>query len=195
MSDDQKADEKRTGPARQSFRANEPSYRAQEELAAARPMPVDHEERARKRLAELRAQIGDDFGSDVFIDKFYALAPPGWSYNWKRYSTFNKEDPQYLASQSRFGWSPVPAHRHRELLFPEYADESIIVDGLILMERPKELTDLRNKLDNEAAVAQVRAKEEQAMSEAPEGTAPRPKSFDGWRPRIQTEIGPLGVPE
>lgn len=192
MNDD-KVEEKRAGPSRQSFRANEPSYRVQDELVAARPVPVDHEERARKRLAELRAQIGDDFGSDVFIDKFYAVAPPGWSYNWKRFSTWNKEDPQYLASQARFGWSPVPAHRHRELLFPEYADESIIIDGLILMERPQELTDLRKKLDYESAVSQVTMKEA-SMADAPEGTAPR--NHPEVRPRISTQIGPpIGVPE
>ncbi len=42
---------------------------------------------------------------------------------------FQQELPHYTTQLLRTGWAPVPAHRHRELLFPEYTDESIIIDA------------------------------------------------------------------
>lgn len=169
-----------------------PGLRAPDE---ARPVAIDHEARARKRMAELRPLLENESIGGEVADKFYAEAPPGWTYEWKLYSVFNKEYPQYLAGLKHQGWSPVPASRVRHLLYDEYTDENCVVDGLILMERPKELTDRRRKQDHDFAVHQIKSKEEAAKYEAPEGTAPRPKQFEGWKPRINTEVGPIGVPE
>jgi hypothetical protein len=120
---------------------NKETVRSVEEVAGHKPQPIDHEARARQRVAEIRAIHGDDEFSETYVDKWFAQAPPGWVYEWKTHSVWNKEYPQYVNGLQRTGWSPVQAARHRELLFPEYEAENIIIDGMILMERPKELTD------------------------------------------------------
>src|SRR5271166_5665709 len=89
----------------------------------------DHLERARKRLAELRAEPHDTTGNDVY-DALSVQAPPGWSYNWKKAAIYNKDDPAYVAGLQRGGWSFVPASRHMDRLYPGYKGESIIIGGL-----------------------------------------------------------------
>jgi hypothetical protein len=167
-------------------------FRDEEE---ARPGYMDHMERARRRISELRAQYGDmeDEDSDVNLDRFYAESPPGWTYEWKTHTVFNKTFPHYTNQLLRSGWSPVPASRHRELLFPEYSDESIIVDGLMLMERPKELTDRRRMRERSKATDQVRNSEAK-LTEAPPGTAPRDQHRK-TQPRVGSTVGPIGVPD
>jgi hypothetical protein len=162
----------------------------------ARPGYVDHMDRARRRISELRAQYGDmddDNDSDVYLDRFYAESPPGWTYEWKTHTVFNKAFPHYTTQLLRSGWSPVPANRHRELLYPEYTDESIIIDGLMLMERPKELTDRRRLREKLKATDQVRNSEAKLV-EAPAGTAPR-DAHRKTQPRVGSTVGPIGVPD
>jgi len=154
-----------------------------------RPGSEDHLERARKRVAEIRALHGDDDNTEVFVDKWYAEAPPGWTYEWKTHSVFNKEFPQYQSALLRTGWSPVPAARHRDLTYPGYADENIVVDGMMLMERPKELTDRVRKREYLKAVDQVRQSEAK-LADAPPGHAPRnvnPRTM----PQLAAHTGPV----
>lgn len=161
-----------------------------------RPGYIDHQERARRRLAELRAQFGDldeDGDGDMYLDRFFAEAPPGWTYEWKTHTVFNKQFPHYTNQLLRGGWQPVPAARHRELLYPEYTDESIIVDGLMLMERPKELTDRRRLREREKSTNQVRNAEAKLV-EAPPGTAPR-DAHRQTAPRVGSSVGPIGIPD
>lgn len=162
----------------------------------ARPGYVDHMERARQRISELRAQYGDlDEGDegDLYLDRFYAEAPPGWTYEWKTHTVFNKSFPHYTNQLLRSGWAPVPASRHRELLFPEYTDESIILDGLMLMERPRELTERRRMRERIKATEQVR-NSELKLSDAPPGTAPRDQHRK-TQPRVGSTVGPIGIPD
>lgn len=170
-----------------------PHYRNATEEA--RPGYIDHVERARRRISELRAQYGDmdDDDSDLVLDRFYAEAPPGWTYEWKTHTVFGKQFPHYSNQLLRSGWSPVPANRHRELLFPEYTDESIIVDGLMLMERPKELTERRRLRERQKATDQVRNSEAKLV-EAPPGTAPR-DAHRKTHPRVGSTVGPIGIPD
>jgi hypothetical protein len=165
------------------------TYREEDDV---RPVGgVDHMERARKRIAELRATYGDDEddqAGDAFIDKWFAEAPAGWTYEWKTHSVWNKEYPQYMNNLYRRGWAAVPASRHRDLMFPEYDGESIIIDGMILMERPKELTDRQRIRDYRKAIDQMKFSE-QKLTEAPPGTAPRdinPRTL----PRVSSHVGP-----
>jgi hypothetical protein len=155
-----------------------------------RPLPDEnHLERARKRIAEIRALHGDDDNSEVYVDKWYAEAPPGWSYEWKTHSVFNKEYPQYHSSLLRGGWTPVPAARHRNLTYAGYSDENIIIEGMILMERPKELTDRVRKREYLKAVDQVRQSEAK-LADAPAGHAPRnvnPRTM----PQLAAHTGPV----
>ena len=161
-----------------------------------RPGYIDHMERARKRIADLRAQYGDldeDSDSDVYLDRFYAEAPPGWTYEWKTHTVFGKNFPHYSTQLLRTGWAPVPAGRHRELLYPEYDGDSIIIDGLMLMERPKELTDRRRMRERIKATEQVRNSEAKLV-EAPPGTAPRDQHRK-TTPRVGSTVGPIGIPD
>lgn len=162
----------------------------------ARPGYVDHLERARRRISELRAQYGDldDEGSgDLYLDRFYAEAPPGWTYEWKTHTVFGKAFPHYSSQLLRSGWAPVPAGRHRELLYPEYDGESIILDGLMLMERPKELTERRRMRERIKATEQVRNSEAKLV-DAPPGTAPR-DAHRKTQPRVGSTVGPIGIPD
>ena len=161
-----------------------------------RPGYVDHMERSRRRIAELRAQYGDldeDSDGDLYLDRFYAESPPGWTYEWKTHTVFNKNFPHYTNQLLRAGWSPVPANRHRDLVFPDYADESIIIDGLMLMERPRELTDRRRMRERIKATDQVRNSEAK-LSDAPPGTAPRDQHRKTY-PRVGAAVGPIGIPD
>lgn len=170
-----------------------PGFREGEE---ARAGYVDHMERARRRISELRAQYGDmDEGEDgdLYLDRFYAESPPGWTYEWKTHTVFNKSFPHYTNQLLRSGWAPVPASRHRELLFPEYTDESIIIDGLMLMERPKELTERRRLRERMKAAEQVRNSEAKLV-DAPPGTAPR-DAHRKTQPRVGSTVGPIGIPD
>jgi hypothetical protein len=169
-----------------------PGFREGEE---ARAGYVDHMERARQRISQLRAQYGDldEADGDMYLDRFYAEAPPGWTYEWKTHTVFNKQFPHYTTQLLRGGWAPVPSSRHRELLFPEYTDESIIIEGLMLMERPRELTERRRLRDRIKATDQVRNSEAKLV-EAPPGTAPR-DAHRRTQPRVGSTVGPIGIPD
>jgi hypothetical protein len=170
---------------------NKETVRSADEVASAKPQIIDHEARARARVAEIRAIHGDDDFSEVYVDKWFAEAPPGWTYNWKTHSVWNKEYPQYLSALQHTGWSPVPAHRVRHLLYPEYEGENVILDGMILMERPRELTDRVIQREYRRAVDVVRSSERK-LSDAPAGTAPR-TAFAETSPRVRGHVGPVEI--
>lgn len=100
--------------------------------------------------------------------------PQGWTYEWKRWSTFGQEDRGYMMSLEENGWTPVPPERHPEYMGPDYKGGHILRDGLILMERPVELTQEARAEDYDLAREMIRAKERQIRSgETPEGELPR----------------------
>jgi hypothetical protein len=171
---------------------NRETVRSAEEVAAARHQPpVDHEARARERVAQIRAIHGDNEFSEVHVDRWFATAPPGWIYEWKTHSVWNKEYPQYVSGLQHSGWSPVQAVRHRELLYPEYEAENIIIDGMILMERPKELVDRVKAREYQRAIEVIR-NSERKLADAPAGTAPR-TSFPETTPRVRGHVGPVTI--
>lgn len=168
---------------------NRQGPRAEEETA--RPGEIDHLKRARERVAQIRARYGDDDEiAEVYLDRWYAEAPPGWTYEWKTHSVWNKEYPQYMNALLRTGWSSVPASRHRDLVHPGYnSDDAIIIEGMILMERPKELTDRQRRRDYLKALDIVRTSE-MRLADAPPGTAPR-ASHAMTMPRVGSHVGPV----
>lgn len=105
------------------------------------------EMRADKRDAAARARELLDHGvldRDV-QDKFHLdtkIVPSEWEYEWKRLSVYGKEDPTYEIELSQGGWEPVPADRHPELMPKNNKAESIEREGMILMERPKQISDM-----------------------------------------------------
>jgi hypothetical protein len=132
----------------------------------------DPRARAERRAAEIRKH--NEGATEGTADRFYinpASIPDGWSYEWKRKTIWGKEDPAHDVEMARLGWEPVPATRHPELM-PKGNWQTIERDGMILMERPKVLTDEAHRRNLQTARQQVRAKEAQ-LSQTPEGTLPR----------------------
>jgi len=131
-----------------------------------------HEEdprtRAARRAAEVRNNIGslDEGSDDFYIDQ--NSVPDGWSYEWKTKSVMGQENPAYQVSLARTGWEPVPAERHPSYMPDGGNYKTIERKGMILMERPKELTDEAKSIEYKKARNQIRQKEQQ-LNSAPEG--------------------------
>lgn len=128
----------------------------------------DPRSRAAQRAAELRGHLGSiDEGEDkFFVDP--ADIPDGWDYEWKRRTVYGAEDPAYQVAIARRGWEPVPASRHPSMMPSGYTGQTIERDGMVLMERPKEISDEARAHELRKARRQVRAKEEQ-LTAAPAG--------------------------
>lgn len=139
---------------------------------APKPREEDPRARAARRALELREQATSD---DDGVDKFYIdpkLIPDGWSYEWKTYTVLGKENPSYQVAMAHKGWEAVPRSRHPHLMPLNYQGETIEREGMILMERPLEITQEAKARDLRLARAQVRGKEEQ-LGGAPTGTFER----------------------
>lgn len=117
-------------------------------IAPSRPemRPTMREEDPRARAARRAAELRDHRNGDMDegIDEFYidpADIPEGWSYEWKRRTVLGAEDPAYQVALARAGWEPVPTSRHPSYM-PMGGDYPFIErKGMILMERPLEITD------------------------------------------------------
>jgi hypothetical protein len=139
------------------------------ELNSNRPAMRDDDPRTRaaKRAAELRENRDESYdGTDeYYIDQ--SVIPDGWSYEWKRKFVLNQEDISHTMALKRSGWEEVPTSRHPEMMAVGSQEPFIIRKGMVLMERPLEITvEARAKLQREARDA-VRGKEEQLNAAAP----------------------------
>jgi hypothetical protein len=93
-----------------------------------------------------------------------ALIPEGMAAQWVTDSVYGQAVPQHRADFERKGWTPV----HQEdfdgqfdgMFMPKGATGEIIVDGLVLMMRPKELSDKAARMDKRRAQEQVMIKEQ-----------------------------------
>lgn len=150
--------------------------------------------RARERAKQVRDNLGGN-GLDEGEDRFRidpSQIPDGWSYEWKRKYVLGKSDPSYEVELLRKGWEPVPLSRHPHMM-PQGTDmKTIERDGMILMERPKELTDEARDVELRRARSQVRQKEQQ-LAATPEGTMTR--DHPSARPNLRKGYEPLAVPE
>lgn len=152
-------------------------------------------DRARRRAAELRGHMDDTADG---TDEFYVpldIIPDGWTYEWKRRTILNQEDPAYTVQLARDGWEPVPVarcRRHRAMMPANWTGATIERHGMILMERPEEITREYRERDLRNARAQVRVKEQQLAS-TPDGTLSR----DDPRvaPKIKKSYSPIPVPQ
>lgn len=152
----------------------------------------DPRTRAAKRAAELRGHLGE---IDEGTDKFYVdpdSIPDGWTYEWKRHSTHGKEDPAYHVQLLRAGWSAVPADRHPEMMPDRGSYNTILREGMILMECPTEIVEDRRRIDLKNARDQVRYKESQ-IAGTPDGTMTRDHAK--VRPSIKKGYEPMPIPE
>lgn len=140
-------------------------------VAESRPemRPTMREEDPRARAARRAAELRDHHNGDMEegVDEFYidpTDIPEGWSYEWKRRTVLGAEDPAYQVALARAGWEPVPTSRHPSYM-PMGGDYPFIErKGMILMERPLEITDDARNAELRKARAQVRQKEAQLNS-------------------------------
>lgn len=123
---------------------------------------------AARRAAEIRGHLGSmDEGTDEFyIDP--SQIPDGWAYEWKRKTVLGQEDPAYQVHLARTGWEPVPTNRHPEMMPGQGNHPMIERKGMMLMMRPKVISEEARDIELRRARGQVKAKEEQ-LAGAPEG--------------------------
>lgn len=97
------------------------------------------------------------------------LIPDGMEYLWVTSTIYGQPQPQRLARFQRQGWVPVPASRHDGLFMPKGWTGSIEVDGLMLHERSKKISDMARAAERRKARSQIQAKEAQLLGGAIDG--------------------------
>jgi hypothetical protein len=162
-------------------------------LSDRRPM---RDEDSRAAAARRAAEILGNFDGSEFqnVDEFKAPpAPDGWSYEWKVKSVLNKEDPGRWNAYRKTGWTEVPAFRHPEMM--PTGDKSPIIErkGMVLMERPLEVTRRFQERDRQAARDQMRTKQEQ-LNAAPQGQFER-KNKDSSLVKVSKSYEPMPIPD
>ena len=157
------------------------------------PKEISPRDRAEARAQELLGHI-EDLGSAT--DKYYfdpSLIPDGWSYEWKMTHVQNQEFTSYRVQTARGGWEPVPRTRHPEMMPLGSTSETIDLDGMRLMERPKEITDRIKARDEKLAKQQVKMKEAQLGGAA---LKERPREYGGEPSvKLKKSYSPMPVPE
>lgn len=118
------------------------------------------------------------------------LIPEGWDYNWKRETTLGQEDTSHMVAMAENGWTPVEAERHEGYFMPKGYSGPIRRDGMILMERPLELTLEAREEDRFAAESAMRSQREQLGLQLPRGFS---GDHAGVRPRINRSYEPADV--
>ena len=119
----------------------------------------DSRTRAAKRTAELRQH--NNANIDNSVDKFATPpAPDGWTYEWKMKMTMGWEDPSFHNRTQLGGWESVEVKRHPEMM-PKGAIGIIEREGMVMCERPEEITKERQAMDRKAARDQIQIKQGQ----------------------------------
>lgn len=151
-------------------------------------------ERAARRTAELRGHdtdIGDDGSDEYYIE--LGIIPDGWSYEWKVRTVLGAEDPAHQVALARKGWEIVPASRHPELMPMGYKGVEITRKGMVLMERPLEITEEARKVEYRKARMQMRDKEAQ-LTQAKGGEFDRTNKGDPLV-KINKKYEAIPIPE
>jgi hypothetical protein len=162
-----------------------------------RPDTVKEEsprDRAARRTAELRGHdtdLGDDGTDDFFIE--LGIIPDGWSYEWKTRTVLGAEDPAHQVALARRGWESVPASRHPELMPMGYKGAEITRKGMVLMERPMEITQEAKDASLRRARIQMRDKEAQ-LTQAKGGEFDRTNKGDPLV-KISKKYEAIPIPE
>ena len=127
-----------------------------------------------------------DHYDEFFIDP--RVVPEGWDYNWKRLEIAGMKDPAYEVELLQAGWEPVDAGRHPDMVPPGYKG-AITKKGMILMERPSEISNIAKQRELSTAREAVAAKE-RALGLAPSGQFERDQSKTG----VRKSYSPMSVP-
>lgn len=128
----------------------------------------DQEEKPNRIRAET-PRIADDWADMDYTpedtnDRLWVppeIIPDGMSYQWCTAEVYGQPQPQRISWFQRQGWRPVPAERHPGRWTPLGATGSIIVDGLMLCERPQVFTDRARAHENAKARQQMEIKKAQ----------------------------------
>ena len=140
-----------------------------------RPLLNREPQRTEQRVDVSRLQDWDD---DDKLKIYSDEIPNGMSYEWKRVSIRGMDDKSHQANLiSRGFWSPVPGNRLPR--FGISGDAPIVVDDLMLMERPIEYTEERHKQAETKAKHLVSSK----MNEL--GMAKGGNQFDRTAPKVK----------
>ena len=144
------------------------------------------------RAEEIRNKLrGEQYDSQMY-DEFYIdprIIPEGWDYNWKRESIAGQIDDDHLVEMRMAGWEPVDAKRHPHMMPIGYSGP-IRKKGMILMERPMEITNMAQDRELSTAREAVIAKE-RALGLSPAGTFERDRAKSGVKKSYQ----PINVPQ
>ena len=143
------------------------------------------------RSEEIRNRIrttgSDDIG-DMYDDFFISptVIPDGWDYNWKRKVVAGYEDKEHTIEMLQAGWEPVDASRHPEMMPAGYKG-AIERKGMVLMERPKEISDMAKQRELATARKAVSDKE-QALGLSRAG------EFERGRKSVSKSYSPVEIP-
>lgn len=156
---------------------------------------MNSQKSAAERAAEIRS--GFDGGNmDEGTDDFFVepeKIPEGWTYEWKRWTIYNQEDPSYQVQLRRQGWEPVPAERHPEMMPVGSKEPFIIRKGMMLQERPTVITQEVRGIDHRRAKEQVQVKEQQ-LNEASPGQFERSNKGNKMA-NVKKSYEPIPVPD
>ena len=152
-------------------------------------------DRAARRTAELNkhaADLNDDGTDEYYIE--LGIIPDGWSYEWKTRTILGAEDPAHQVALARKGWESVPASRHPELMPMGYKGAEITRKGMVLMERPLEITQDARNAELRKARMQMRDKEAQLAQPSRNGEFERTNKGDPLV-KISKKYEAIPIPE
>lgn len=146
---------------------------------------------AEARTAEILGHVGTVAEG---VDEFYidrSRLPVGWDAEWKTKTVLGAEDPAQMVSYARMGWEPAPLDLFPEMMPQGWKGNTIERKGMILMIRPRKITDMVRQADARKAREQIRAKEAQ-LSSAPDGQFTRDHAQ--VKPKISHGYEPMPIP-
>lgn len=158
------------------------------------PKAESPRDRAARRAAEIRGHNGgalEDGTDQFYIDP--ASVPDGWCYEWKVRSVLGAEDPAREVDLRRRGWEPVEASRHPEMMPRGSTAADITRKGMVLMERPLELTQEARNNELNAAREQVNIRAGQVDPKGRGGLIDRSDANTSMK--IKKSYSPMVIPD
>lgn len=144
-----------------------------------------HEERANPRAVRVR-NVNHQAGR-LYIPPHLASKLAGRTLEWKRYTVYGQQDAAHEMELRDAGWEPVYAYQLPGMM-PAAHKGPIVRDGLMLMERPEELTAQARAEERMEANERI-VNNERRLGLAPPGELTR--DHPDVQPRIRQTIEPM----
>ena len=136
--------------------------------------------------AHTRPRTRTRMGRTSVVDDPYHIpldqVPEGLSYEWKRWTVVGEEQAYYISQMRHQGWEVVSPRAHPHWFPPGFSEPHIIRGGLILMERPIELTNEAIEERRQMATRQINEAEER-LGRTPKDTLTR--EHPDTKPRVE----------